>query len=114
MARGVKSEAIAPSVTEKRKPGRPKTVVPPTATRVNKAPALANRVMPAPAGSTPKLTKDELRAKIEKLEETVAALRAKSRETNKAAKLAAARIAELEAQVTHSEKATAAQPDPAK
>jgi len=49
---------------------------------------------------------------VEKLEQANAALRTKSRETNKAAKSAAQRIAELEEQVTQLEKA-AARPAPA-
>jgi hypothetical protein len=58
----------------------------------------------------PKVSKDELRAQVEKLEQLVASLRAKSRETNKAAKVAAARIAELEAEVTELEKRAAPLP----
>jgi hypothetical protein len=44
---------------------------------------------------------------VDKLELVVAALRGKSRETNRAAKAAAARIAELEAQVVRLEKKAA-------
>src|SRR3954447_20699440 len=46
-----------------------------------------------------KVSKDELRARIEKLEHANAALRAKSRDAVREAKTAAARIAELEDQV---------------
>jgi hypothetical protein len=45
------------------------------------------------------VSKDELRAQVEKLERANAALRAKSREATRAAKLSAARIAELEDEV---------------
>jgi hypothetical protein len=63
---------------------------------VAKPAAIAMPPAPAP---TPKLSKDELRAAVEKLETANAKLRAKSRETNKAAKLAAKRVTELEEQV---------------
>ncbi len=56
------------------------------------------------------MSKDELRANVEKLEQLVATLRAKSREANKAAKAAAARIGELEAEVAALEKKAAAAP----
>lgn len=59
----------------------------------------------------PKVSKDELRFQAEKLEQLVVTLRAKSRETNKAAKVATTRIAELEAQVAQLAKAAAAAPD---
>ena len=68
---------------------------------VAKPPAIAMPPAPAPA---PKLSKDELRAAVEKLEAANAKLRAKSRGTNKAAKLAAKRVAELEEQVAQLEK----------
>jgi hypothetical protein len=68
---------------------------------VAKPAAIAMPPAPAPA---PKLSKDELRAAVEKLEVANAKLRAKSRETNKAAKLAAKRVTELEAQVAQLEK----------
>jgi len=93
---------------EKRKPGRPATATvgaPPKAIRATKVAARAPVALPAP-----KVSKDELRAQVEKLEQLVAMLRAKSRETNKAAKAAAAWIAELEAQVAQLEKKVAAAP----
>ncbi len=46
-----------------------------------------------------KVSKDELRAQVEKLERTVATLRTRSREAVRAAKQATARIEELEAQL---------------
>jgi hypothetical protein len=64
------------------------------ATTTAKIPTRAPAARPAPA-----VSKDELRAQVEKLELLVATLRAKSRETNRAAKAATARIAELEDQV---------------
>ena len=58
----------------------------------------ARRNVPAtPVGHKP--SKEELRAQVEKLERTVATLRARSREAVCAAKQAAARIEELEAQL---------------
>ena len=53
------------------------------------------------------ISKDELRAQVEKLEKVIATLRAKSRESNKAMKAAMSRISELEAQVARSEEIAA-------
>lgn len=71
--------------------------VPPKSTR---SAAISSRQMVAPP-MLPKLkvSKDDLRAQVAKLEDTVATLRAKSRELTRAAKQAAARIAELETQL---------------
>ncbi len=77
--------------------GRQPAVAPPAATRRTAAAA-------APA---PKVSKDELRAQVEKLERTVATLRARSREAVRAAKQATARIEELEAQLAAKPAATA-------
>ena len=65
--------------------------------------AVSKRASAAPAPE-PKVSKEELRARLEKLERANAALRAKSREANRAAKTAAARIAELEDQVAQLER----------
>ena len=63
----------------------------------------ARSPVPAPAAANPARipppSKGELRAHIEKLEVANAALKAKSRETNRAAKAANKRIDELEAEV---------------
>jgi hypothetical protein len=56
-----------------------------------------------------KVSKDELRARIEKLKRVNAALRAKSRDAVREAKTAAARIAELEDQVAWRDEQLAAQ-----
>jgi hypothetical protein len=72
----------------------------------SKRPAAASPV------ATPKPSKDELRALVEKLEAGNATLRTKNRDANRAAKIAAARIAELEDQVAQLEK-RAAPPPPA-
>ncbi len=59
----------------------------------------------AAAAPAPKISKDELRAQVEKLERSVATLRARSRDAVRAAKQAAARIEELEAQLAAKEQA---------
>ena len=100
------------------KPAKAAVAAKPVAAAKAKPPAAATPVaprrqavaVPAPA---PKLSKDELRAQVEKLEQANAALRMKSQDTNKATKAAAKRIAELEAQVAQLEKAAAARPAPA-
>lgn len=72
-------------------------------------PAVTRRTAAA-AAPAPKLSKDELRAQVEKLEHTVATLRARSREAVRAAKQATARIEELEAQLAAKPATTASQP----
>src|SRR5689334_24791338 len=52
-----------------------------------------------PAAPARAVSKDELRSQVQKLERANAALRAKNRQANRAAKLAAARITELEDEV---------------
>ena len=64
---------------------------------------------PRVAPSPPKLSKDELRGQVEKLERANANLRAKNREASREAKATAARITELEAQVARLEKQLGAQ-----
>jgi hypothetical protein len=105
-----KRSTVVAAPIEKRKPGRPaKATIPPLpkATRATRAATRTPAVPPAP-----KVSKDELRTQVEKLEQLVATLRAKSRETNKAAKAATARISELEAQVAPLEKNVAVAPAP--
>ncbi len=74
------------------------------------APPAATRRTPATAVPAPKVSKDELRAQVEKLEHTVATLRARSRDAVRATKQATARIEELEAQLAAKPAATAPQP----
>ena len=88
----------------------------PTTTGTNPAPNTprstskpAKAAAKAPVARPPMVSKDELRAQVEKLEQTVATLRAKSREATKAAKASAARIAELEDEVATLEKQVASQ-----
>lgn len=62
--------------------------------------------------AAPSVSKDELRSQIEALQRLVATLRTRSRDANRSAKSAAARIAELEEQVAR-QTATASAPDAA-
>jgi hypothetical protein len=77
-------------------------------------PAAISKRAPATAAPVATVSKDELRAQVEKLELSVASLRTKNREANRATKIAAARIAELEDQVARLEKSAALQTAPAK
>ena len=94
MARIAKAtKSITKPAATKRKPGRPAAAGPRSGVKAIKPAAMPKR---APVAAAPKVSKDELRAQVEKLELSVAALRTKNREANRAAKTAAARIAELE------------------
>lgn len=66
-------------------------------------PAATRKTVVPPTIATPKLSKDELRAQVAKLESTVATLRAKSRELTRSAKVANARVSELEAGATQTQ-----------
>src|SRR5271166_5253174 len=100
MARPAKATPAKKPAMPGRKPGRPAAATAKTSAKVTKAPAAAsNRAAAASPAAAPKPSKDELRARVEELERTNATLRSKSREANRAAKMAAARIAELEDQV---------------
>jgi hypothetical protein len=84
----LKRSAAIVAPTEKRKPGRP--------AKAHVAPLpKATRATTAAAPPARKVSNEELRAQVEKLEGLIVTLRAKSRETNKAAKAAIVRIAEL-------------------
>jgi hypothetical protein len=113
MARIAKSAEIGQRTARGRKPGRPAaaSTKPAVKGRTSKSAraAAAPKRTPAALPRAPKLSKDELRAQVEKLERANATLRAKSRETNRAAKSSAARIAELEGEVARWEKKVAAQ-----
>ena len=99
MARPAKARPAKKPATPGRKPGRPAAATAKTSAKVTKAPAAAPERAAAASPAAPKPSKDELRARVEQLERTNATLRTKSREANRAAKMAAARIAELEDQV---------------
>jgi hypothetical protein len=104
---------VAPTPTG-RKPVRPAApvVLAKTPAKVTKPTAAAKRA-PVTAAPAVKLSKDELRELVEKLERANATLRAKNREANRTAKAAAARIAELEEHVARPEKTVAAQEETA-
>jgi hypothetical protein len=113
MARAAKTPKAMKSATRGRQPGRPAAPaakVPAKATR----PVAAVKRVPVVAAPAPKLSKDELRGQVDKLERANTALRVKSREASRTAKTAAARIAELEDQLAQLEKKVASQSAPAK
>jgi hypothetical protein len=96
-----KLAAIVAPVSTRRKAGRPAAAAVPAKTPA-KATKLAAAPKRAPVAAAPalKLSKDELRVQVEKLERANATLRVKNREANRTAKAATARIAELEENVT--------------
>ena len=111
MARSVKPATAKQPPAPARKPIRPTAAPAKPAAKATKPSAAPKRAAAAAAPAMPaaaKVSKDELRAQVEKLERANATLRAKGRETNKAAKAATTRIAELEQQVTQFEKQAAA------
>jgi hypothetical protein len=105
-----KRAAIATPVSTGRKAGRAAAAAVPA-----KAPAKATKLAAAPkrapvaAAPALKLSKDELRVQVEKLERANATLRLKNREANRTAKTATARIAELEESVARLTKNAASQ-----
>ena len=112
MARPTKAAPAKKPVTAGRKPGRPKAAAAETPAKIAKPSAAAKRV--ATASAAPKLSTDELRARVEQLERANATLRGKSREANRAVKTAAARIAELEDRVAQLEQQATPPSAPAK
>lgn len=98
----------AGQAAQRLKSGRPAKVPAPSA-QPKLASSRARQQTPT-VSSPPKLSKDDLRAEVGRLERLVARERAKSRAANKAARAAAARIEELEAQVARLEKRFAAAP----
>jgi hypothetical protein len=110
MARAAKATTTTKSAVRGRKPGRPAAAVVPA-----KAPAKVAKLAAAPKRATVavapalKLSKDELHVQVEKLERANATLRAKSREANRTAKAATARIAELEENVARLAKKASSQ-----
>ncbi|MBV9727546.1 MAG: hypothetical protein JO299_20495 [Gammaproteobacteria bacterium] len=95
-----------------RKPGRPSVAAAKAAAK--KPPAVGPSRASSTMGSGPKISKDELRTQLEKLERANASLRAKSREANRQAKADTARIAELEDQMARLEKDAASRSESAK
>jgi chromosome segregation ATPase len=124
MARSAKVPPAKKPATSRRKAAAPTKAAPTKATPTKSAgtrtaatksaaakSAAAKPVAKAPAAA-PKPSKEELRDRVETLERSIATLRSKNRDANRAAKTAAARIAELEDQVAQLEKQAA--PAPAK
>lgn len=108
MAKAASKKTIKPA-TKAVKPGRRPAAA--------KAPKVVKPAAPAKKPAVVKVaavSKDELRAQLEKAQNTIATLRTKSREAVRAAKELAAQIAELELKVAQLEKKLAAQPKPAK
>ena len=118
MARAAKTVAAPakPILSARKSVSRPvtpakKAATAPAETPAMKAPRVAakmSRSTPAPARTStttptptaaPKLSKDELRAQVAKLEGSNATLKAKSRDMNRAFKAANSRIADLEAEL---------------
>ena len=98
------ARAAGPTRTTRSSPApgrgrRPEAETTAAAGKTAKHPAPKRPAKAPPASPTPKLSKDELRTQIEKLERANASLRAKGREMNKGAKAAAVRIDELELQL---------------
>lgn len=124
MARAVKTAASAKSPPSARKAAprpapptkakatpfeKPVMKLPRGAAKSSRSATALTRVStPAPT-EAPKLSKDELRAQVTKLESSNAALRAKSREANRAIKAANGRVAELETEVAELQEQAAAQ-----
>lgn len=75
--------------------------------RPRSAPKAPRRAAAPPA--VPKLSKDALRAQVEKLERANANLRVRNKELKRAADAAAGRLAELEAEVSRHERRAAQQ-----
>lgn len=125
MARTAQSTRATKVSAAKRPPGRPpgsKNKAKATAkasTASTRRTATSQQKVAAPkrtaAATRPAMiTKDELRAQVEKLERTNATLRTKNREAGRAAKDATARIAALEAQVAKLERAATLKEAPAR
>ncbi len=112
MAQGAKPSKTAKPAGKRRKPGR-KTAAAVRAGAKAKSPtftkvAAASKRASVSSARAPTVSKDELRARVAKLERANATLRAKGRDAGRAAKTAAARIAELEGQVARLGKQMAA------
>src|ERR1700750_2578075 len=107
MARATKPTSTRKAAGLVRKPGRPTVMTAKTPAKRTEATGGAKPTQTAASPAAPKLSKDELRARVEALERANATLRAKNRDANRAAKTVAARIAELEDQVAQLEKRVA-------
>jgi hypothetical protein len=108
MAKAATNKAVKPAKKAVR-PGRRIAAEKPA--KLVKAPVPAKRPTVA---KTPVVSKDELRARLEKAQITIASLRTKGREAIREAKASAAQIAELEAKVAQLEKKLSAQEKPSR
>ncbi|NNM56497.1 hypothetical protein [Acidocella sp.] len=108
MAKAAPKKSTKPAA-KTTKPGRK-----PAAQKTTKAVKAAAPVKKPAAVKAPVVSKDELRAQLEKAQNTIVTLRTKSREAVKAAKVSAAQIAELAATVAQLEKKLGGQAKPAK
>jgi hypothetical protein len=112
MARVARTPKTTRPAAKGRKQSRPVVTTAKTRTKAKGLATIRTAATPKGAGTAlapTKVSKDELRARVEKLERTNAALRAKSRDAVREAKTAAARIAELEDQVAWRDEQLAAQ-----
>lgn len=118
MAKAAPKKPAKPAAKAAKRAGRPAAVkagaMKPAKTAKAKAVKAKAPVKKPAAVKPPVISKDELRAQLEKALTTIATLRAKSRDAVRAAKISTARIAELEATVEQLEKKLAAQAKPAK
>jgi hypothetical protein len=108
MAKAAPKKAVKPA-SNATKPGRR-----PAGAKTNKVVKAGAPVKKPAAVKAPLVSKDELRAQLEKAQNTIATLRTKSREAVRAAKAAAVQIVELETKVAELEKKVGAQAKPAK
>jgi hypothetical protein len=108
MARGIRATTRTTPASKASAPSRAKPKK-----AAAKAPSKATSAKAA-AGRPPMVSKGDLRAQVEKLEQTAATLRVKSREANRTNRQANARIAELEEEVARLEKQVASQSGAAK
>jgi hypothetical protein len=108
---------MAKAASKKNTSPAPKAVKPgrrPVAAKTTKIVKPAAPVNKPTAIKAAAVSKDELRVQLEKAQHTITALRTRSREAVRAAKVSTAQIAELEAKVAQLEKKLAAQSKPAK
>ncbi len=106
MAKAATKKAVKPA-KKAVKPSRPAFATKPTKAIKAVAPAKKPAAVKAPV-----VSKDELRAQLEKAQSTIASLRTKSREATRMAKASAAQIAELEARLAQLEKKSSVQEKP--
>jgi hypothetical protein len=106
MAKAATKKAVKPA-KKAVKPGRRVAAAKPTKNAKAAAPVKKSATARAPV-----VSKDELRAQLEKAQSLIAGLRVKAREATRAAKVSAAQAAELEAKVAQLEKKLAAHEKP--